>query len=128
MRNKVSGVISRQVLPACGNLCFFCPSLRARSRQPVKRYKKLIADIFPRNQVCYFYFFSHLTHPFLFGSMSLYSLHIFPFQPMYVFYCMLGYMSRQKQQIVAHNCCWCENPTRAHIEHANKYKLSLMVN
>ncbi|KAK4272528.1 hypothetical protein QN277_021072 [Acacia crassicarpa] len=46
----VSGVVSRQVLPACGNLCFFCPSLRARSRQPVKRYKKLIADIFPRNQ------------------------------------------------------------------------------
>lgn len=48
----VSGVVSRQVLPACGNLCFFCPGLRARSRQPVKRYKKLIADIFPRNQVC----------------------------------------------------------------------------
>ncbi|XP_054801806.1 protein SEMI-ROLLED LEAF 2 isoform X3 [Prosopis cineraria] len=47
---SVSGVVSRQVLPACGNLCFFCPSLRARSRQPVKRYKKLIADIFPRNQ------------------------------------------------------------------------------
>ncbi|XVE61142.1 hypothetical protein DITRI_Ditri06bG0016200 [Diplodiscus trichospermus] len=46
----VSGVISRQVLPACGNLCFFCPALRARSRHPVKRYKKLIADIFPRNQ------------------------------------------------------------------------------
>ncbi|XP_027365036.1 uncharacterized protein LOC113872043 isoform X2 [Abrus precatorius] len=47
--SAVSGVISRQVLPACGTLCFFCPSLRARSRQPVKRYKKLIADIFPRN-------------------------------------------------------------------------------
>lgn len=47
----VSGVISRQLLPACGSLCFFCPALRARSRQPVKRYKKLIADIFPRNQV-----------------------------------------------------------------------------
>ncbi|XVF56139.1 hypothetical protein PTKIN_Ptkin06aG0092900 [Pterospermum kingtungense] len=46
----ISGVISRQVLPACGSLCFFCPSMRARSRQPVKRYKKLIADIFPRNQ------------------------------------------------------------------------------
>ncbi|XP_045793332.1 protein SEMI-ROLLED LEAF 2-like [Trifolium pratense] len=50
MTTAVSGVVSRQVLPACGNLCFFCPSLRARSRQPVKRYKKLIADIFPRNQ------------------------------------------------------------------------------
>ncbi|KAI5682892.1 hypothetical protein M9H77_04120 [Catharanthus roseus] len=46
----VSGVISRQVLPVCGNLCFFCPAMRARSRQPVKRYKKLIADIFPRGQ------------------------------------------------------------------------------
>ncbi|KAK7336565.1 hypothetical protein VNO77_17110 [Canavalia gladiata] len=48
--SAVSGVISRHVLPACGNLCVFCPSMRARSRQPVKRYKKLIADIFPRNQ------------------------------------------------------------------------------
>ncbi|KAK6941834.1 hypothetical protein RJ641_027211 [Dillenia turbinata] len=45
----VSGVISRKVLPACGSLCFFCPAMRARSRQPVKRYKKLIADIFPRS-------------------------------------------------------------------------------
>ncbi|CAO2831730.1 unnamed protein product [Amaranthus hypochondriacus] len=46
----VSGVISRQVLPACDSLCFFCPSLRTRSRQPVKRYKKLIVDIFPKTQ------------------------------------------------------------------------------
>ncbi|KAL0453097.1 UNVERIFIED_CONTAM: protein SEMI-ROLLED LEAF 2 [Sesamum latifolium] len=45
--SSISGVISRQVLPACGSLCFFCPALRSRSRQPVKRYKKLIADIFP---------------------------------------------------------------------------------
>eukprot|EP01018_Ginkgo_biloba_P032611 Gb_14070 [translate_table: standard] len=44
------GIMSRRVLPICGNLCFFCPSLRARSRQPVKRYKKLLADIFPRSQ------------------------------------------------------------------------------
>ncbi|XP_020093367.1 uncharacterized protein LOC109713618 isoform X2 [Ananas comosus] len=44
------GVMSRKVLPACGNLCIFCPSLRARSRQPVKRYKKLLADIFPKSQ------------------------------------------------------------------------------
>lgn len=48
--SAIEGVISRQVLPACGSLCFFCPSMRARSRQPVKRYKKLIAGIFPRNQ------------------------------------------------------------------------------
>ncbi|KAH6828761.1 hypothetical protein C2S53_018638 [Perilla frutescens var. hirtella] len=46
----VSGLISRQVLPACDNLCFFCPALRTRSRQPVKRYKHLISDIFPRSQ------------------------------------------------------------------------------
>nr|XP_043637336.1 protein SEMI-ROLLED LEAF 2-like isoform X2 [Erigeron canadensis] len=45
----VSGVISRQVLPACGSLCCFCPGLRTRSRQPVKRYKKLISDIFPNS-------------------------------------------------------------------------------
>ncbi|OVA07297.1 hypothetical protein BVC80_1601g76 [Macleaya cordata] len=43
------GVISRKVLPVCGSLCFFFPAMRARSRQPVKRYKKLISDIFPRN-------------------------------------------------------------------------------
>ncbi|KAK4371504.1 hypothetical protein RND71_010979 [Anisodus tanguticus] len=48
--NGVSGVMSRQVLPACGNLCFFCPAMRTRSRHPVKRYKKLISDIFPRSQ------------------------------------------------------------------------------
>ncbi|XP_023514234.1 uncharacterized protein LOC111778563 [Cucurbita pepo subsp. pepo] len=44
------GVMSRRVVPACGSLCFFCPSMRARSRQPVKRYKKFLADILPRNQ------------------------------------------------------------------------------
>ncbi|VAI78972.1 unnamed protein product [Triticum turgidum subsp. durum] len=44
------GVISRKVLPACGALCYFCPGLRARSRQPVKRYKKILAEIFPRTQ------------------------------------------------------------------------------
>lgn len=49
--SAVSGVISRQVLPVCGSLCVLCPAFRARSRQPVKRYKKLIADIFPRHQV-----------------------------------------------------------------------------
>lgn len=45
------GVMSRRVLPVCSNLCIFCPSMRARSRQPVKRYKKLLAEIFPRSQV-----------------------------------------------------------------------------
>ncbi|KAG9456465.1 hypothetical protein H6P81_000973 [Aristolochia fimbriata] len=36
--------------PSRTRLCFFCPSMRARSRQPVKRYKKLLSDIFPRSQ------------------------------------------------------------------------------
>ncbi|RZS11017.1 hypothetical protein BHM03_00042270, partial [Ensete ventricosum] len=45
------GVISRRVLPACGYLCCFCPSLRTRSRQPVKRYKKLLTDAFPRSPI-----------------------------------------------------------------------------
>ncbi|KAL3696176.1 hypothetical protein R1sor_010252 [Riccia sorocarpa] len=44
------GVISRRVLPVCGSLCICCPELRARSRQPVKRYKKLLSDIFPKSQ------------------------------------------------------------------------------
>ncbi|KAJ3695782.1 hypothetical protein LUZ60_001159 [Juncus effusus] len=44
------GVVSRKILPACGSLCFLCPSLRARSRQPVKRYKKMLAEIFPKSQ------------------------------------------------------------------------------
>lgn len=44
------GVMSRRVVPACGNLWVCCPSLRPRSRQPIKRYKKLLADIFPRNE------------------------------------------------------------------------------
>ncbi|KAG6555111.1 hypothetical protein Mapa_003146 [Marchantia paleacea] len=44
------GVMSRRVLPACGSLCICCPELRARSRQPVKRYKKLLSDIFPKSQ------------------------------------------------------------------------------
>jgi len=38
--------MSRRVLPACSSLCYFCPSLRARSRQPVKRYKKIISEIY----------------------------------------------------------------------------------
>ncbi|KAH7651082.1 putative transmembrane protein cmp44E protein [Dioscorea alata] len=44
------GVMSRKVLPLCGRLLFLCPSLRARSRQPVKRYKKILTEIFPRLQ------------------------------------------------------------------------------
>ncbi|XXG53982.1 hypothetical protein AAC387_Pa03g1977 [Persea americana] len=42
------GFISRKVLPVCGSMCVCCPALRSRSRQPVKRYKKLLAEIFPK--------------------------------------------------------------------------------
>ncbi|XP_061353917.1 protein SEMI-ROLLED LEAF 2-like [Gastrolobium bilobum] len=41
-------VISRNIWPVCGSLCCFCPALRERSRHPIKRYKQLLADIFPR--------------------------------------------------------------------------------
>lgn len=44
------GVISRKLFPACGNMCVCCPALRPRSRHPVKRYKKLLSDIFPKSQ------------------------------------------------------------------------------
>jgi len=44
-------VISRNIWPVCGSLCCFCPALRERSRHPIKRYKKLLADIFPRSPV-----------------------------------------------------------------------------
>lgn len=37
-------------MPACESMCFFCPALRTRSRQPIKRYKKILADIFPKSQ------------------------------------------------------------------------------
>ncbi|GMG99780.1 hypothetical protein Nepgr_001620 [Nepenthes gracilis] len=43
------GFVSRKVFPACGRMCICCPALRSRSRQPVKRYKKLVSDIFPKS-------------------------------------------------------------------------------
>ncbi|XVF22936.1 hypothetical protein REPUB_Repub12eG0213800 [Reevesia pubescens] len=43
------GMMSTGVRPVCESLCFFCPSLSTRSRHPVKRYKKFLADIFPRS-------------------------------------------------------------------------------
>ncbi|XP_019188638.1 PREDICTED: uncharacterized protein LOC109182864 [Ipomoea nil] len=43
------GVISNTVMPVCDQLCFFCPAMRPRSRQPVKRYKKMLANIFPKS-------------------------------------------------------------------------------
>ncbi|GER48585.1 ARM repeat superfamily protein [Striga asiatica] len=43
------GIISRKIFPACESMCVCCPALRSRSRQPVKRYKKLLAEIFPKS-------------------------------------------------------------------------------
>ncbi|CAL9069534.1 unnamed protein product [Musa banksii] len=43
------GFISRKLLPACGNMCVCCPALNPSSRRPVKRYKKLLAEVFPKN-------------------------------------------------------------------------------
>ncbi|AED93613.1 putative protein EFR3 [Arabidopsis thaliana] len=43
------GFISRNVFPACESMCICCPALRSRSRQPVKRYKKLLGEIFPKS-------------------------------------------------------------------------------
>ncbi|KAM2182827.1 hypothetical protein COP2_034150 [Malus domestica] len=42
------GLISRKLFPACESMCICCPAMRSRSRQPVKRYKKLLAEIFPK--------------------------------------------------------------------------------
>lgn len=49
---RTMGAVARTVFPVCESLCCFCPALRARSRHPVKRYKQLLADIFPRSPVC----------------------------------------------------------------------------
>ncbi|XP_028237661.1 myosin-8 [Glycine soja] len=50
LRIQEMGVISWKI-PACGNMCVCCPALRSRSRQPVKRYRKLLADIFPKSPI-----------------------------------------------------------------------------
>ncbi|KAJ6791607.1 Uncharacterized protein M6B38_243205 [Iris pallida] len=42
------GFLSRKLFPACDNMCICCPALRPSSRRPKKRYKKLLAEIFPR--------------------------------------------------------------------------------
>ncbi|EPS68833.1 hypothetical protein M569_05934, partial [Genlisea aurea] len=43
------GAMSKQMMPVCDSLCVCCPALLPRSRHPVKRYKRLLADVFPRN-------------------------------------------------------------------------------
>jgi hypothetical protein len=45
------GLISRKLFPACESMCVCCPALRSSSRQPVKRYKKLLSEIFPKSLV-----------------------------------------------------------------------------
>lgn len=52
------GVISRKLFPACESMCVCCPALRSRSRQPVKRYKKLLAEIFPKSVSIKLFIFS----------------------------------------------------------------------
>ncbi|KAL7219375.1 hypothetical protein ACSBR2_012442 [Camellia fascicularis] len=64
------GVMSGRVLPICGKVCFFYPSLRARSRQPVKRYKNLFADIFPRSQSSVGLTFCNSCASYLLGRQS----------------------------------------------------------
>lgn len=61
-RERSMGVVSRTVFPVCESLCCFCPALRARSRHPVKRYKHLLADIFPRSQVLFCLLFPSIYH------------------------------------------------------------------
>jgi hypothetical protein len=39
------------VLSVCRGLYYLCPSLHPRSKQPVKRYKKILTNIFPATQV-----------------------------------------------------------------------------
>lgn len=77
------GTISRKVMmPVCESLCFFCPALRARSRHPVKRYKKLLADIFPRSQVSFLfpsYFFRKNCHLFSYDCLEISSVEAYLF-------------------------------------------------
>lgn len=49
LAKREMGLISRNIFPACESMCVCCPALRSRSRQPVKRYKKLLAEIFPKS-------------------------------------------------------------------------------
>ncbi|KAF2938899.1 protein SEMI-ROLLED LEAF 2-like isoform X1 [Oryza sativa Japonica Group] len=42
------GFMSAKLFPSCESMCVCCPALRPSSRRPVKRYKKLLAEIFPK--------------------------------------------------------------------------------
>lgn len=50
-RSDPMGFVSRKLFPSCGSMCVCCPALRPSSRRPVKRYKKLLAEIFPKTLV-----------------------------------------------------------------------------
>lgn len=50
------GGMSKGIMPVCDSLCVCCPGMRPRSRHPVKRYKNLLADIFPKNLVSAIWF------------------------------------------------------------------------
>ncbi|KAG8491800.1 hypothetical protein CXB51_015029 [Gossypium anomalum] len=45
------------IFPACESMCVCCPALRSRSRQPVKHYKKLLSEIFPKSPHTFHVFF-----------------------------------------------------------------------
>lgn len=51
LNSQKMGVISRKIFPVCESMCVCCPALRSSSRQPVKRYKKLLSEIFPKSLV-----------------------------------------------------------------------------
>jgi hypothetical protein len=45
------GFMGAKLFPSCESMCVCCPALRPSSRRPVKRYKKLLAEIFPKTPV-----------------------------------------------------------------------------
>ncbi|GJN31263.1 hypothetical protein PR202_gb19643 [Eleusine coracana subsp. coracana] len=48
------GFLPAKLLPSCESMCVCCPALRPSSRRPVKRYKKLLAEIFPKTPIAKF--------------------------------------------------------------------------
>jgi hypothetical protein len=49
--SRKMGFLPAKPLPSCESMCVCCPALRPSSRRPVKRYKKLLAEIFPKTPV-----------------------------------------------------------------------------
>ncbi|KAM3229210.1 hypothetical protein ACQJBY_060236 [Aegilops geniculata] len=48
------GFVGAKLFPSCESMCVCCPALRPSSRRPVKRYKKLLAEIFPKTPIAKF--------------------------------------------------------------------------